>query len=322
MWNPPPNVTEHNGEPLSPDRDFFVLPPAEIGPVRTAHTSLKKGVRERPAPVRAALALAAGAAGFLLMLGFEYIIFEYIIKVLFGASDIMRTPLLLGGIIFVPLWVWLGWRKSGFKHFCTFAGEYGCAHFQCERDRRRVTWQSCFRFQDASSVSTATTRRNRHGVYQGTIFHFDWYSSNSDQPIFSITGNHRADTETPPTANLYNFARAVESAWYRYATPRIDAEFIQKGWVKFYMGDNCWSVLGRGYIQFVDRHGKVSRCDAEEIGSAKLVAGRLTIRRKDAERGFFDLFNSEGVFGFPYGAIHNARLFIYLFERSLGIRVQ
>jgi hypothetical protein len=131
-----------------------------------------------------------------------------------------------------------------------------------------------------------------------------------------------ADSKTPPADNFYNFARAVEVAWYHYVTPRIDAEFSEKGSVKFYMGHNRWSVLGRGYIQFVDEHGKVSRCDSEEIGSAKLFDGRLTIRRKDAKRSFFDLFNAEGVFGFPFGAIHNAPLFLYLFEKSLDIRVQ
>jgi hypothetical protein len=218
--------------------------------------------------------------------------------------------------------MYLGWRKSGFKHFCTFAGEYGCAHFQCEHERTRVTRKSYFLFRDASAVSTAMTRRTKNGVYHGTNFFFHWYSPDSEKPIYSITGNHMADSKTPPAGNFYNFARAVESAWYRFATPRIDAEFIQKGWVKFYMGYNCWSILGRGYIEFVDEHGKASRCGAQEIGSAKLFDGRLTIRRKDARSSFFELFNSEGVFGFPYGAIHNARLFLYLFEKSLGIRVQ
>jgi hypothetical protein len=317
MWTPPPEVTEHNGEPLTPDLDFFLAPPIEIGAIHTAHTSLKKGVRERPVPLRIVLALVAGAVGFLLTLGFDYLT-----KILLVLSEVTRTPVIFWEVLFVPLWVYLGWRKSGFKHFCTFAGERGCAHFQCEHQRTSVTRKSYFLFQDASAVSTRFTRRTKNGVYHGTNFWFDWYSSDSENAIFSITGNHMADSKTPPAGNFYNFARAVEAAWYRYTTPRIDGEFQQKGSVKFYMGNNSWSVLGRGFIQFVDEHGKVSRCDAEEIGSAKLFDGQLTIRRKDARRSFFDLFNSEGVFGFPYGAIHNARLFLYLFEKSLGIRVQ
>jgi hypothetical protein len=317
MWNPPPTVTEHNGEPLAPDLDFFVEPPAEIGAVRTAHTSLKKGVRERPVALRVGLALVAGAVGFVLTVGFDHLT-----KILFVASDITRTPLVLWYSIFVPLWVYLGWRKSAFKHFCSFAGDYGCAHFQCEHARTKVTRISDLHFKDASAVSTRFIRRTKNGVYQGTSFYFDWYSSNAEKAIFSISGSHMADSKTPPANNFYHFARAVESAWYRYVTPAIDAEFTQKGSVKFYMGSNRWSVLGRGYIEFVDEHGKVSRCAAEEIGSAKLFDGDLTIRRKDAKRGFFNLFNHEGVFGFSYSAVHNARLFLHLFEKSLGIRVQ
>ena len=317
MWIPPPNVTEHNGEPLTPDLDFFIAPPAEIGAIRSAHTSLKQGERERPVPLRVVLAAVGGVVGFLLTLAFDYLT-----KILFVVSSITRTPVILWEVIFVPLWVYLGWRASGFQHFCTFAGDRGSAHFRCEHERARVTQTSYFLFKDASAVATAFVRRTRNGVYQSTRFYFNWFSSKSGKAIFTIEGSHHADSKTPPAANFYNFARAVESAWYRYATPAIDAEFIQKGSVKFYMGYNNWSVLGRGYIQFVDEHGKVSRCDAEEIGSAKLSDGRLTIRRKDAKHSFFDLFDAEGVFGFPYGVIHNARLFLYLFEKSLGIRVQ
>ena len=88
------------------------------------------------------------------------------------------------------------------------------------------------------------------------------------------------------------------------------------------MGYERWAVLGRGFIQIVDKDGKASRCAAEDIGSAKLRDGYLTIRRKDAKSSFFDLFNHEGVFGFNYCAIDNARVFLYLFEKFLGIRVQ
>ena len=317
MWTPPSQVTEHTGEPLARNLDFFAAPPPEIGAIRTAHTSLKTGMRQRPGALRVTLALVAGAVGFLLTLGFDYLT-----KILFVVSEMTRTPVIFWELLFVPLWAYLGWRKSGFKHFCTFAGEKGCAHFQCEQERANLTRNSYFLFKDASALSTSLTRRTKNGVYNGTTFYFHWYAPSSKNPIYSITGNHMADSKTPPPGNFYNFARAVESAWYRFATPAIDAEFAQKGSVKFYMGHNCWSVLGPGYIQFVDEHGKVSRCGAEEIGSARLFDGQLTIRRKDAKRSFFDLFNSEGVFGFPYGAIHNARLFLYLFEKSLGVRVQ
>src|SRR5438477_10601031 len=42
-WTPPANVTEHDGNPLSPQQDFFVTPPPEIGAIKTAHSSLTRG---------------------------------------------------------------------------------------------------------------------------------------------------------------------------------------------------------------------------------------------------------------------------------------
>jgi hypothetical protein len=179
-----------------------------------------------------------------------------------------------------------------------------------------------FHFKDASAVSTRLIRRLKNGQYHGSKFYFHWYSSDTEKSVFDLTGSHHADAKTPPAGNLYNFARAVESAWYGYVTPKLDAEFTHKGFVKFYMGYNRWAVLGRGFIQIVDKDGKVSRCAAEDIGSARLHDAYLTIRRKDAKRSLFDLFDHEGVFGFNYAAMHNPLLFLYLFEKSLGIRVQ
>ena len=75
-------------------------------------------------------------------------------------------------------------------------------------------------------------------------------------------------------------------------------------------------------IAIMDKEGKVSRCAAEEIGSAKLDDAVLTIRRKDAKSSFFNLFNHAGIYEFNWPAMHNARLFLYLFEKSIGIRVR
>src|ERR1700727_2601650 len=68
MWNPPPNVTEHQGAPLAPDSDFFADPPSDIGPIQTAHTSLRQSVRPKSAAVRLAFALACGAVLEILLL--------------------------------------------------------------------------------------------------------------------------------------------------------------------------------------------------------------------------------------------------------------
>jgi hypothetical protein len=257
----------------------------------------------------------AGAVSFLLTWGFDYLT-----KILFVTSERTQTPVGLWDVAFVPLWVYLGWRKSGFKRFCTFAGDCGCTHFQCERQRTSVIRKSSVRFAHGSAVSAQTVLRTKNGVYHGTNSHFHLYSSNPEKVIYSTTGGHMADSKTPPPENFFNFACAVESAWYRYAVPKIDAEFAQKGAVKFYLGDKNSCVLGLATSIWWTSTPRGAGVARTRFRSARLFDGRLTIRRKAPRRSFFDLFNSEGVFGFPYGAIHNPRLFLYLFERSLGLK--
>ena len=78
-------------------------------------------------------------------------------------------------------------------------------------------------------MATRLIRRVKNGQYFGTNFYFQWFSPDRKKAIFKVTGSHHADSKTPPANNLYNFARSVESAWYDYVTPKIDAELAQKG---------------------------------------------------------------------------------------------
>lgn len=317
MWNPPPNVTEHNKEPLAADRDFFVAPHGEIGAIRTAHTSLKKGTGTRSVPVRVSITAAWGVVGFLLVMGFHMLT-----KILIIPASLTGTPPWLWGAIFALLPLYFGWRNSNFQHQCSFVGDNGCAEYRCEGNRETVVLKSVLLFQTATGLATRFTRSTQNGQYQSTKFYFHWHSADPEKKDFEIAGMHHADAKIPPADNPYNFGRSAEAAWYDYATPKITTEFARQGFYKFYMGYHRWAVLGNGFIEIVEPDGKASRCAAGDIGSATLRDGYLTIRRKDAKSSLFNLFDSEGVFGFNYALIHNARLFLYLFERSLGIRVQ
>jgi hypothetical protein len=317
MWNPPPAVTEHSREPLAADRDFFVEPPAEIGMIRSAHTSLAKSAQAKSTPVRAAIALAFGAVGFLLAMGFNWLTGLLIIP-----ASLTGTPPALWAAIFALLPVYLGWRKSAFNQSCNFVGGNGCAQFRCEGNRATIVQKSVFLFQSATGVATRINRTSKNGVYQNTRFYFNWFSSDTEESIFEVTGMHHSDSKTPPADSIFNFAHATELAWYDFVSPKIDADLARQGFLKFYMGYNRWAVLGGGYIRIVDKDGKDSKCLAEDIGSVTLRDAYLTIRRKDAKSSLFDLFNHEGVFGFNYAAMHNPRIFLYFFEKLLGVRVQ
>jgi hypothetical protein len=317
LWTPPPTVTEHTGEKLDAERDFFVRPPREIGEIKSAHSSLKKGVKARPAPVRIAIAGVAFVAGCGLAVLLDRWMFILTIP-----AGLTGTPTALWAAIMGLLPAYIAWRKTAFKHFCEFVGAEGCAQLRCEGARENIVQNSVFCFKNAAAVSTSMVRHIKNGRYTYTSFYFYWYPPDSEKAIHQIAGNHSADLKTPPAGNPYNFARAVEAAWYDYLIPRVDAELAQKGYLSFHMGHQRFARVGRGFVEIVDKDGTVNRCDAGDIGSAKLASGTFTLTRKDAESKFFGLLGSSGVFHFDYGNMYNGRLFLYAFEKLLGIKVE
>ena len=317
IWSPSSTLTDHQGGSLAPESDFFVAPPQEIGEVKSAHTSLKKGVKAKTVPVRIAIAAVAGVVGFVAAMGLDRVT-----GILLVPAGMTGTPDALWAAVFGLLPAYIAWRKTAFKHFCQFVGAEGCAQLRCEGEREHIVENSVFRFKDASAVSTSMVRHTRNGMYSYTGFYFYWYPPDGGKAIYQIAGTHGADSKTPPAGNPYNFARAAEAAWYGYLTPKIDAELAHNGFIKFYMGNHRWTRIGRGFIEFVDKQGTVSRCEAADIGSAKLAAGYFTICRQGAKSSRFDLFNTEGVFRFDYGTVHNARLLLVAFEKFLDIKVQ
>lgn len=140
--------------------------------------------------------------------------------------------------------------------------------------------------------------------------------------IYAIAGKHTSNLKTPPLKNSYNFACSVESAWIKYLLPKINTDLQQKGYVNFFMGDGRWARLGPGFLDIVDKQGNVSRCEAGDIGSAKIASGVFTLTRKDAKSKFFGLLGSSGTFRFNYAGMYNARLFLLAFQDLLNIRVQ
>lgn len=292
---------------LAPDRDFFVVPPREIGEVVKAYTSLKRGVESPSTEKRITRTAIAATVGIAAGVGLAY---------LTG----MNSALWL--IILASIAALITWFSSGFKHTCNFVGTEGCAEFKCVGAREHLKEKRAFCFKDAWAVSTATTRHYTNGIYTRTSFAFYWYPPQGGKAVYVIAGRHSSNLKTPPLKNSYNFACAVEGAWIKYLIPKLDADLRQKGYISFFMGDGRWARLGSGFLDIVDKQGAASRCEAGDIGSAKIASGVFTLTRKDAKSKFFGLLGSSGIFKFNYGAMYNARLFLFAFQNLLNVRVQ
>ncbi len=318
IWTPPATVTDHLWGKLAPECDFFVAPPPEIGEIKSAYTSLKKGVDARPVPTRLAIAAGVAAAGCIAALALNSLT-----HLLLVVASLTHTSIPLWAAILGCLAGLIAWNAAGFKHFCNFAGVEGCAEFRCKGVRENITRKRVFRFADAWAVWILTVRHYKGGRYTYTNYFFHWYPPESEKAIYKITGSFSAKKGNPPVGNLYNFARAVDGAWTAYLRPKLDFELAQSGYVKFQMLHKRWMHVGPGVLEIVDKNGNVSRCEAGNIASAKLDfnSGIITLQRKDPASNFFGLPESTGTYQIKYGDLYNAHLFLFAFEKFVGIRI-
>ncbi len=313
VWTPPPGVTGHAGEPIPPESVFFAPPPPEIGEVRSARTTLKKGVKPKSRATRLTLVAVWIGVGFAV---------AFVGMVVFtkpaGLADLIDPSWMLVGAFFGGIFGLGSWGITRFKHSSNFVGSLGCLELVCKGEPENVTVAKSLLFKDAAAVSVQQDRYYKNGSYRYTAFWFNWHPPDSDKTSFQISGQHYADTGNPPPGDPFNFARAIENAWYGHLIPKADAELRQNGYIKFYMGNKRWARLGRGYLEIVDGGGKVNRCEAAEIASAKLISGKFTLTRKDTKAGFF---GPTGIFQFEFAKMFNGRLFLIAFERLLGIKL-
>ena len=156
-WSPPSSVTDHLGCALPQDRDFFVVPPREIGEVVRAYTSLKREVEPKSPQVRLAIVAVSAGAGIGAGLGLDF---------LTG----IHTP--VWAIVIALPAALIAWGVTGFKHSCNFVGTEGVAEFTCKGGRENLKQKKVFCFKDAWAVSTSMTRHFTSGVYTGTTFGF------------------------------------------------------------------------------------------------------------------------------------------------------
>ncbi len=87
------------------------------------------------------------------------------------------------------------------------------------------------------------------------------------------------------------------------------------------MGQKRWARVGPGFLEIVEKDGSLHRCEAADIGSAKLASGTFTLTRKDSQSRFFGLLSPSGTFDFDFGKMYNGRLFLYAFEKLVGLKL-
>jgi hypothetical protein len=295
-------IHNHGNGQLHAWDDFFMPPPAEIGEVVSAYTSLRKDTLPMSPGTRIAGVMVAGtvglAIGLVISLNIKNPFFQLFWPVLLASS----------GLLVVLL-------ATRFKHTCTYVAQEGVARFTCKGSREQVIGQ-VFCFKDAAELRTSQTRHYTNNVYQHTQYTYTW-TDIGGRTRFVISGQHGSEAGTPPAKDAYHFATAAEKSWTIYLVGQVQAQLKMSGTVFFGLGGRNWVKLGERYIS-VHMSGVTTECDADDIAEVRIDQGWVQVRRVDAREGWF---SSTGIFKFPYGSLANAHLFLILMDNLVGVRI-
>src|SRR5881394_2570835 len=134
-------VPDHRGLPRRPGPIFFAAPPAPIGRLISAESTLGSGKIEFALPVR--IALAAVVAGIIFYAGMR-------VAGVHHPDD--RAIYIIFTIVFAALGATAVWYRTRFNHTCTYVGEHGFALFQLKRNRQASAVANVLLFQNAAAL--------------------------------------------------------------------------------------------------------------------------------------------------------------------------
>jgi hypothetical protein len=300
----PRPVPTHAETEQPDDADYFAAPPPEVGQVTSASTTL--GAGEQPAGVGVRLATGLIFAGVGAAIGLGVVLFFKMTGTFWPVA--WPAGLGLGGF-------GLAWAYTGFRHVCTYVGTDGVAKYTCAGSRDEVT-SEVFAFRDAAELRTSQTRHYTNSVYQGTDYAYSW-TDVAGRVRYVISGRHTSEQGTPPPGDLYHYATAAEMAWSLYMLAGVERQVMTNGEVRFGLGGSDWVAVGPDQLR-LRLSGSVTECDIRDIGTVSIANGVFTVKRLDAQEGWF---SSSGVFRFDYSRVGNAQLFLFVLRKVAGIEV-
>ena len=312
----PRELVDHSGRKLPENTIFFVEPPAEIGPVVSAFSTLKPGRYDRSALVRLIrmffrILLVGGGSIFvsLFVLAFA----DSLVARLSGIASLRIFLLpLLSGILFLT-----GWYLTRSKHYCSYVAERGVAFFSCRGPKNKITSATTLVFSSATELRNRQTRRYINGIYQGTYYSYEWTNTNG-KSCLGIKGMYKSrDFALPEAGDEFHFVRAAEVAWSQYLLDSIQNSLNENGNIVFRLYGDEYVAVAPDRLE-ISLGGKKSFLTRPEIGSVHINQREVVIKRSDAKTGWL---KSEGVFTFDYGLLANAIVFETVLNNILSVRI-
>ncbi len=205
-WSLPRDILGHTGNPVPPELDFFVSSPPEIGPLISAHSTLRHGQPPNRTGDRFWSAFGTAFLGW---------IAGIMVNGVFSVnSDFWGVIWILGLPTAGFIWTW---TSTKVRHTCSYIGANGAARFCAENVRENIVFGEVLHFSSATHFVPNILHRKEYGTYAQTAYSMVWYDSNR-QPIFCIEGEHRYQDNLPPIDDDYHYAVAAATAWEGFAS--------------------------------------------------------------------------------------------------------
>lgn len=303
QWQPQEGVTNHAGNPIATDADFFAPPLPEIGTVLSADTTLRAS--QEPMPL--GLQILSILLGTLVCGGIAYVLITALIAdrdawVLFF---IFLAAVIPGFVIY---------SKVRFAHRCSYVGEFGIAEFKISGSRDSKTKMELLEFISAKELFTSQTRNYYNGIYTGTDYNYRW--EKRDGSKFHLIGHYHSKKDCPKDSDRWHFARAAEAAWSHYCLQALNTQVEELGYVEFAMTGNPKAVrVGSGFLEFVTKNGESQRVEVADMKNISLDQGLFHFGHKDAR-----WWSGKGKYSFAWAKLPNAKLFLLCLDSLAGIR--
>ncbi len=303
-WNPPADVVTHAGTPLEPDMQFIVPPPAEIGDVQTAWSTIGS---KQDISTQMHLLLCAGVAllVFAILGAIAYFSFENtkeMPQILIGSAVI---GLIVGVIAFLT-------TKT--RHYISYVGNLGAARYFFKRPEDGPTKTEILVYANARDLVASQTQNFTNGIYSGTVYSFRW-KDGSGRDLLKVAGTYHSKAGTPKPKDVFNFACSIENAYNHSTMDRFADEFERNGSIQFPVGRGNSVRVGDGFLEF-DFGGKRDRVEASDIKRLSIQEGTFYVDTHEAR-----FFGSKGKFRFQYSEMSNAQVFLFAMEQLAGFQI-
>jgi hypothetical protein len=306
-WQPTDGMTAFDGSPLAADIDFFAPPPAEIGPIASAYSTLKIGEGPAKPWIRVlAITVLGLAAG--IVVGFSH--------PMTGTSPIEAALILGGAAGFISFGIAVMRRVPV---SCRYVGRDGVASFGWGSNQRVATEQTVLLFRDTISLRMGLTNQYVHGVFVSTSYSFRWERLPPAVPfVFSGSCPRNPRRKPYPVQEPLNFGYAAERAWTAFEYARIIEEFERLGTARFDLlrGDFVLVTPERVELQ---KKGRLTTIPMKEVESIEFEPGVVILRLHGSIKTPL-ISIGKGVYRIPFKDLANPQVLQLLLGEILARR--